>query len=106
MYEGRYSDSVNDAKLKESNGVYYKLERGYWNVLSIHNDKEMDHQDVMTLARKNNVMIEPFFKHDYHSTDKGGYYYTDYRVKGKDKNAVIRFCEAMNPRVKPLNFEE
>ena len=105
-FEEDIEDSVHDAKLKESNGVYYKLERGYWNVLSIHNDKEMDHQDVMTLARKNNVIIEPFFKHDYHRTDKGGYYYTDYRVKGKDKNAVIRFCEAMNPRVKPLNFEE
>ena len=105
-FEEDIEDSVHDAKLKESNGVYYKLERGYWNVLSIHNDKEMDHQDVITLARKNNVIIEPFFKHDYHSTDKGGYYYTDYRVKGKDKNAVIRFCEAMNPRVKPLNFEE
>lgn len=105
-FEEDIEDSVHDAKLKESNSVYYKFERGYWHVLSIHNAKQLDHQDVQSLAGKNNVIIEPFFKHDYHRTDKGGYYYTDYRVKGKDKNAVIRFCEAMNPRVKPLNFEE
>ena len=105
-FEEDIEDSINDAKLKESNGVYYKLERGYWHVLSIYNAKQLDEQDVQSLASKNNVIIEPLFKHDYHRTDKGGYYYTDYRVKGKDKNAVIRFCEAMNPRVKPLNFEE
>ena len=105
-FEEDIEDSVYDAKLKESNSVYYKLERGYWHVLSIHNAKQLDDQDVQSLARKNNVIIEPFFKHDYHRTDKGGYYFTDYRVKGKDKNAVIRFCETMNPRVKPLNFEE
>lgn len=92
-----------DAKFKESNDVYYKFERGYWHVLSIHNGTEMDHQDVMSLARKNNVMIEPYFKYDYHRTDKGGYY-TDYKVKGKDKNGVIKFCETMNPIVKPLTF--
>lgn len=92
-----------DAKFKESNDVYYKFERGYWQVLSIHNKTEMDHQDVMSLARKNNVMIEPYFKYDYHRTDKGGYY-TDYKVKGKDKNGVIKFCETMNPIVKPLTF--
>ena len=94
---------VNDANFKESNNVYYKFERGYWHVLSIHNKTEMDHQDVMSLARKNNVMIEPYFKYDYHRTDKGGYY-TDYKVKGKDKNGVIKFCETMNPIVKPLTF--
>lgn len=94
---------VNDANFKESNNVYYKFERGYWHVLSIHNGTEMDHQDVVSLARKNNVMIEPYFKYDYHRTDKGGYY-TDYKVKGKDKNGVIKFCETMNPIVKPLTF--
>lgn len=94
-----------DATFKESNNVYYKFERGYWHVLSIHNKTEMDHQDVMSLARKNNVMIEPYFKYDYHRTDKGGYY-TDYKVKGKDKNDVIRFCETMNPIIKPLTFSD
>lgn len=98
-------DSIHDATFKESNNVYYKFERGYWHVLSIHNKTEMDHQDVMSLARKNNVMIEPYFKYDYHRTDKGGYY-TDYKVKGKDKNGVIKFCETMNPIVKPLTFSD
>ncbi len=99
----KYDSKTVDAKFKESNDVYYKFERGYWHVLSIHNGTEMDHQDVMSLARKNNVMIEPYFKYDYHRTDKGGYY-TDYKVKGKDKNGVIKFCETMNPIVKPLTF--
>lgn len=103
--EKNLKDSIHDDTFKESNNVYYKFERGYWHVLSIHNKTEMDHQDVMSLARKNNVMIEPYFKYDYHRTDKGGYY-TDYKVKGKDKNAVIRFCETMNPIVKPLTFSD
>lgn len=97
-------DSIKDAELKESNSVYYKFERGYWHILSIHNAKEIDHTKVAALARSNRVIIEPYFRNDYHHTDTGGYY-TDYKAKSKDKEGIIKFCETLNPLVKPLKFE-
>ena len=97
-------DSIDDAELKESNSVYYKFERGYWHILSIHNAKEIDHTKVAALARNNRVIIEPYFRNDYHRTDTGGYY-TDYKAKSKDKEGIIKFCETLNPVVKPLKLE-
>lgn len=98
-------DSIHDASYKKDNGVYYKFERGYWRIFSIYNRIKMDAKDVFELARKLNVDAQRYQNSIYISTDSGGYY-EDYTVKGKDKNAVIRFCETLNPSVKPLNFEE
>lgn len=98
-------DSIDDAELKESNSVYYKFERGYWHILSIHNAKEIDHKKVAELARSNRVIIEPYFRNDYHRTDTGGYY-TDYKAKSKDKEGIIKFCETLNPIVKPLTLTD
>ena len=104
--EKKLDDSkIEDAELKESNSVYYKFERGYWHILSIHNAKEIDHEKVAALARNNRVIIEPYFRNDYHRTDTGGYY-TDYRAKSKDKEGIIKFCETLNPIVKPLTLTD
>ena len=103
--EKNLEDSIKDAAWKSDNEVYYKFERGYWHVFSIYNRNEMDDTDVITLARRLNVNIAPYNRHRYEKTDRGGYY-TDYIVKGKDKNAVIKFCETLNPQVKPLSFSE
>ena len=103
--EKNLEDSIHDATWKRDNEVYYKFERGYWHVFSIYNRNEMDDTDVINLARRLNVNIAPYNRYRYERTDKGGYY-EDYIVKGKDKNAVIKFCETLNPQVKPLTFSE
>ena len=96
---------TKDSEFKNSNAVHYKFERGYWHVFSIYNRNKLDDRDVMSLARKYNVIIKPYSEFEYERTDKG-YYYFDYKVKGKDKNNVIKFCETLNPEVRPLSFEE
>lgn len=96
---------TKDSEFKKSNDVYYKFERGYWKIFQIYNRNKLDDRDVMALARKYNVIIKPYNEDEYERTDKG-YYYFGYKVKGKDKNNVIKFCETLNPLVKPLIFEE
>lgn len=96
---------TKDSEFKKSNDVYYKFERGYWKIFQIYNRNKLDDRDVMALARKYNVIIKPYNEDEYERTDKG-YYYFGYKVKGKDKNNVIKFCETLNPLVKPLTLEE
>lgn len=104
-FEEDIEDSVHDASYKKENDVYYKFERGYWRVFSIYNRIKMNATDVFNLARKLNVDAQKYQGASYIRIDDRGYY-SDYTVKGKDKNAVIRFCETLNPNVKPLTFEE
>lgn len=104
-YMSSYKKKIKDATWKRDNEVYYKFERGYWHVFSIYNRNKMDATDVVNLARRLNVNIAPYDRYRYKRTDKGGYY-EDYIVKGKDKNAVIKFCETLNPQVAHLKFED
>ena len=100
-------DSIDDAKWSTYNAVNYKFERGYWHIFSIFNRNEMLDNDVRALARKLNLIVEPYDKYNFkrHNKNDDDVYYDDYRVKGKDKDNVIKFCETLNPLVKPLKFE-
>lgn len=100
-------DSIDDAKWNTYNAVNYKFERNYWHIFSIFNRIEMPDNKVRDLARKLNLIVEPYDKYSFkrHNKNDNDVYYDDYRVKGKDKNNVIKFCETLNPLVKPLTFE-
>ena len=100
-------DSIDDAKWSTYNAVNYKFERNYWHIFSIFNRIEMLDNDVRALARKLNLIVEPYDKYSFkrHNKNDKDVYYDDYRVKGKDKDNVIKFCETLNPLVKPLKFE-
>lgn len=100
-------DSINDAKWNTYNEVNYKFERNYWHIFSIFNRNEMLDNDVRALARKLNLIVEPYDKYRFkrHNKNDKDVYYDDYRVKGKDKDNVIKFCETLNPLVKPLKFD-
>lgn len=100
-------DSIKDAKWNTYNAVNYKFERNYWHIFSIFNRIEMPDNKVRDLARKLNLIVEPYDKYNFkrHNKNDNDVYYDDYRVKGKDKDNVIKFCETLNPLVKPLKFE-
>lgn len=100
-------DSIKDAKWNTYNAVNYKFERNYWHIFSIFNRNEMLDNDVRALARKLNLIVEPYDKYNFkrHNKNDKDVYYDDYRVKGKDKDNVIKFCETLNPLVKPLKFD-
>ena len=100
-------DSIDDAEWKTYNGVHYTFERNYWRIFSIFNRIEMLDNDVHALARKLNLIVEPYDKYHFKRLNKNDkdVYYSDYKVKGKDKDNVIKFCETLNPSVKPLTFE-
>ena len=88
---------------KSSGSIYYKFERGYYYIRSIFNRNTMKTDEVAKLAQRLNVITAPFQGTRYHSMTNGGYY-DDYTVKGKDKENVIKFCEALNPAVRGMKL--
>ena len=103
----KFIDSkFKDDSWKRDNEVYYKFERGYWHVLYIYNYSKMNDTEVFNLARKLNVSINHYGTSRWRRAPQGYEYYTDFSVKGKDKDNVIKFCEALNPRVMSLTFQE
>lgn len=99
---------VKDADArKNSNGISYKFERGYWWAFSISNSNKLSTEDVEKLARQYNVSTVTYKNGALlKNYSTGTRYYQSYGVKGADKQNVIKFCEKLNPAAAPLKFED
>lgn len=99
---GEKKEEIKD-DWKSSGSIYYKFELGYYYILYIFNRNTMKTDEVTKLAQRLNVLAAPFKGTKYHSTTNSGYY-DEYTVMGKDKENVIKFCEALNPAVRGMKL--
>ena len=100
-----FSDSIDDSKVKDAGLKTYKTldyyaENGYYKVYVKNRNKNGD-QPIKHLAESLGLKTSPM---GYFTKDRvyAPPYAKEYLVEGTNKDAIIKFCETLDPKLAPL----
>lgn len=93
-------DSIKDAGLKTYKTLDYYAENGYYKVYVKNRNKNGD-QPIKHLAESLGLKTSP---QGYFTKDRvyAPPYAKEYLVEGTNKDAIIKFCETLDPKLAPL----
>lgn len=96
----QYDSKVKDAGLKTYKTIDYYAENGYYKVYVKNRNKNGD-QPIKHLAEALGLKTSPM---GYFTKDRiyAPPYAKEYLVEGTNKDAIIKFCETLDPKLAPL----